>query len=287
MPNFIFKRLSKYAQALTTPWTGVVPFSVGSETKIVSFAQLRSDILASAQLTGAPTAPTPNSTDDSERLATTEFVQQLLTGVGAAPADSNNYGTVRTNSPSGGAPVVYLKAEVDALVQAAIAAAVPPGSIKTFAGATAPSGFLLCDGSSVSRLTYAALFAAIGTTYGSANSTVFTLPDLRGRSPIGVGQMPGGTARSLGASGGAETHALTALESSYTHSHNSPTGEKFAVVPDSGSTGEFLIQVYTGINDTGSRLPINRRTATAALTGFGNPHNNMQPFLALNHIIKF
>ena len=64
---------------------------------------------------------------------------------------------------------------------------VPPGMLAPYAGKTAPEGWLLCDGSAVSRTAYAALFAVIGTTYGAGNgSTTFTLPDLRGRVAAGA-----------------------------------------------------------------------------------------------------
>ena len=66
-------------------------------------------------------------------------------------------------------------------------AAVPPGAIFPYAGATAPPGFLLCDGSAVNRTTQAALFAAIGTAWGVGDgSTTFNLPDLRGQFLRGV-----------------------------------------------------------------------------------------------------
>ena len=62
----------------------------------------------------------------------------------------------------------------------------PAGVIMAFAGSTAPSGYLICDGSAVSRSTYANLYAVIGTTYGAGNgSTTFNLPDLTGRVPVG------------------------------------------------------------------------------------------------------
>jgi hypothetical protein len=69
------------------------------------------------------------------------------------------------------------KGEMDA----AVAAALPAGVITSFAGSVAPSGWLMCTGQVVSRTTYAALFAAIGTTYGAGDgTTTFKLPDLRG-----------------------------------------------------------------------------------------------------------
>ena len=61
------------------------------------------------------------------------------------------------------------------------------GVIQMYAGTTPPDGWLLCDGSAVSRTTYAALFAVIGTTYGAGDgSTTFNLPDLRGLQPYAV-----------------------------------------------------------------------------------------------------
>lgn len=67
-------------------------------------------------------------------------------------------------------------------------AATPPGTIIDFAGPTPPGGFLLCDGSAISRTMYANLFNAIGTTWGSGDgSTTFNLPDLRGIFRRGAG----------------------------------------------------------------------------------------------------
>lgn len=66
--------------------------------------------------------------------------------------------------------------------------AVPIGMVAPYGGSSAPSGWLLCDGSAVSRTTYAALFAITSTTYGIGdNSTTFNLPDLRSRLPLGAG----------------------------------------------------------------------------------------------------
>src|SRR5947209_3792877 len=63
---------------------------------------------------------------------------------------------------------------------------VPTGSLLPFAGTAAPTGYLLCDGSAVSRTTEAALFAVIGTAYGKGDgSTTFNLPDMRGRAAFG------------------------------------------------------------------------------------------------------
>jgi microcystin-dependent protein len=83
-----------------------------------------------------------------------------------------------------------------------IAGAVPIGVVNPFAGATAPSGWLLCFGQTVSRTQYSGLFLTIGTTYGAGDgSTTFALPDLRGRTIAGEDDM-GGTAANRLTSGG-------------------------------------------------------------------------------------
>lgn len=93
----------------------------------------------------------------------------------------------------------------------------PPGVVVAYAGAAAPSGWLFCDGSLVSRTTYAALFTAIGTLYGAGDgSTTFGLPDYRG--DVLVGKAASGTFATLGASGGEETHVLLTRELA-AHSH--------------------------------------------------------------------
>ena len=71
---------------------------------------------------------------------------------------------------------------------------IPTGVLNPYAGATAPVGWLLCFGQSISRTTYATLFTAIGTTYGSASGTTFNLPDMRGQVTAGLDNM-GGTSR--------------------------------------------------------------------------------------------
>ena len=86
----------------------------------------------------------------------------------------------------------------DGAAWVAVATAAPAGRIEAYAGATAPTGYLLCDGTAVSRTTYAALFAITSTTYGVGDgSTTFNVPDLRGRVPVGVGTNAAVNARAL------------------------------------------------------------------------------------------
>ena len=84
-------------------------------------------------------------------------------------------------APDGGLPLAALSAAVQQLL-------VPTGAEIPFAGSSAPVGWLLEDGAAVSRVTYAALFAVVGTTYGAGDgSTTFNVPDARGRVPLGAG----------------------------------------------------------------------------------------------------
>jgi microcystin-dependent protein len=112
------------------------------------------------------------------------------------------------------------------LNSAAVSVLMPTASLMPYAGTAAPTGYFLCDGSAKSRTTYSALFGIIGTTYGVGDgSTTFNIPDLRGRVIAGQDDMGGSSANrltnqtgglngdNLGATGGAETHLLTAAES--------------------------------------------------------------------------
>ena len=170
-----------------------------------------------------------------------------------------------------------------------------PGVIKMFGGASAPEGYLTCDGSSVSQTTYADLFAAVGTAWDTFNGAAapvagnFRVPDLRGRAPIGVGTGSGLTARALAAAVGAETHTLTSAEMpSHTHTQdahrhnfygreNSAAGASTRAMMANGSGNA---QNYSGTE------PSDNATAVNQSTGGGGAHANMQPSAAVNFIIK-
>lgn len=167
-----------------------------------------------------------------------------------------------------------------------VASLSPVGSISMYAGATAPDGWLLCDASAVSRTTYAALFAVLSTTYGVGDgSTTFNLPDMRGRIPVGVGTGTGGassgtglpsggsalTAISRASWKGAETHVLTIAEMpAHDHTGSYPDG-----------TGGATTKVLGSSSGSASTV-----SATAVTQGGGTAHNNIQPVMGLNFIIK-
>jgi microcystin-dependent protein len=96
----------------------------------------------------------------------------------------------------------------------------PAGSMMAYAGASVPNGFLLCDGSAVSRSTYADLFTAIGTTWGVGNgSTTFNLPDMREAAPIGVGTWATVTGTTHGAITAHDARALGAFADDQEQGH--------------------------------------------------------------------
>jgi microcystin-dependent protein len=137
------------------------------------------------------------------------------------------YGMTPTNSPKGSA------------FQAVQETIISSGSIQMFAGSTAPNGWLICNGDAVSRSAYNNLFKVIGTTYGVGNSnTTFTLPDMRGRCPIGVGTGASLTARTLGSNVGAETATLAQVNLP-SHTHATTVGTQSANHTHTGTSGNI------------------------------------------------
>ncbi len=199
------------------------------------------------------------------------------------------------------------------------------GIVMSFAGATAPEGWLLCDGSAVSRSTYSALFDVIGTTYGAGDgSTTFNVPDLSGKVIIGVS----GT-HALGTNGGEETHTLltaelpahthevpqhghantiTATTPTLTHSVTQPA---FTYSRAGTNNSKYSLNAAGGLGgyNTNSNAAASRSTNAAVAdhapvacttggsitdcaafntssVGSDGGHNNMQPFTVLNYIIS-
>jgi len=120
----------------------------------------------------------------------------------------------------------------------------PIGSVFAFAGSTPPPGYLLCDGSTVSRVDFPDLFAVVGTTYGGNGQPMFKLPDLCGRVVAGAGAGTGLTPRELGQSLGAEAHTLTSGEVPL-HTHKGTT-ENAGAHGHTGTTGPGGEHAHSG-----------------------------------------
>lgn len=204
--------------------------------------------LASPALTGNPTAPTQTSSDNSAKIATTAFVQTLI-----------------------------------ATVTKAI---VPVGLIAPYVGTSAPTGWVLCDGRQLSQTTYSALYAIIGTSHNTGGETTgfFRVPDMRGRVVAALDNM-GGTAASrltaitsiLGANGGTESVTLTSAQiPAHTHAINT--------LPGGNAAGAASGQLSSVGNASTSQYVVTG-TNTAANTGGGGSHSNIQPTIFENYII--
>ena len=162
---------------------------------------------------------------------------------------------------------------------------IPVGAITQFGGSTAPIGWLLCDGAAVSQTTYASLFATIGTTYGAPGGGNFNLPDLRSNVPVGYksGDSDFGT---LGGKGGEKTHTLSTAELA-SHAHQQQFSSGSTVNPAGvGTTGALIpamgnVASSTYNNGGGALSPHNTVSA-----GSGTAHNNLQPYIVVNYIIK-
>jgi microcystin-dependent protein len=195
---------------------------------------------------------------------------------------------------------------IDKLAQSLVNIIIPPGMIRFFAGPSPPATWLVCDGSEVSRTTYAALFAAIGTYWGAGNNiSTFNLPDFRGRSPLGYvnNAVAGITPRAFASLGGEEYHVLSQAElaahnhavfsnttgvsiTQTPHSHGivNPVGGAAAAVGSGqysavGSTQTLTANANVSISDPGHAHGVSN-------TGGNGGHNNMSPFAVLYVIIK-
>jgi len=183
----------------------------------------------------------------------------------------------------------------------ALASATPPtipaGVINAFAGTSVPSGWLECDGSAVSRSTYAALFTAIGTTYGTGDgATTFNLPLTARRTLVGRGGTGTATlANTVGSVGGSETHTLVTGEiPSHTHTGNTDNSGTHTHTLDSSVSGAGSNRNIWGTSNNGSAFSLSTdsgsgthtHTILTDATGGGGAHNNIQPSLVTMMIIK-
>ena len=169
------------------------------------------------------------------------------------------------------------------------------GQIELFAFGFAPRGWALCAGQIMAINQNQALFSLLGTTYGGNGQTTFALPDLRGRVPMGQGNGPGLTPRTLGAAVGEEAHTLSIAETpAHVHTLQAISNPTLANNVDAPGPTVVLAQT-TGTDKSGNPITVNiyasdnapnQVLAGAAIgpTG-GQPHANLMPYVTLNACI--
>jgi microcystin-dependent protein len=176
----------------------------------------------------------------------------------------------------------------------------PTGTVAMFGGLSSPTGWLLCQGQTLTTIAFPALFAAIAYNFGGSGPN-FVLPDLRGRSPVGVGPSGQGNSYTMGQAWGNESVAID-LNQMPSHNHSGYTG---AMDRDSGHThgaengGEMLVTSQGPVSHIGGLLTggtMNSRWGTGrtdinhlhgiAAQGANQGHNTVHPVRGIHFIIK-
>jgi microcystin-dependent protein len=150
------------------------------------------------------------------------------------------------------------------------------GEIRMFAGVFAPSGWMFCQGQTLSISDNEALFMLIGTTYGGDDQTNFMLPDLRSRFPVHAG-----TSYGIGQTGGVEKVILS-INQLPAHSHQ-PTASSDIGTTSSPSNAVWAASPDTPFTNDGPDTTM--RSDLLAYVGSGGSHENLPPYLAVNFII--
>lgn len=170
------------------------------------------------------------------------------------------------------------------------------GDFKMWLTDTAPTDWLFCYGQAISRTTYAALFAVISTTFGVGDgSTTFNVPDVRGRVMVGQDDLGGvaanriTAANAVGVVGGSATHTLVTGEiPSHAHSHDHGSH----VHTEAGAWGGGNVAAQNSSGGTNANnadtITVDATTPTADATtaGTGGAHNNVQPYLTVNYVVR-
>lgn len=235
-----------------------------------------------------------------------EDLQTAMTG----SLSRDGYGAMRAPLDHGGFRGTNMAPGVNPTDAATVSqlggSGIPVGSWIPYGGDTPPTGYLLCYGQEISRSDYAELFAVIGSKYGVGNgTTTFNVPDLRGRATVGRDDMGGTPAsrvttagsgidgKTMGAVGGAQNHTLTVdqmpshnhggdTSSAGSHHHTIGFNQYFGYVPGGGGSGPYQTVTSGGTATTTDGAHSHAITAQ----GGGQAHNNMQPSLIGNFIIR-
>lgn len=165
---------------------------------------------------------------------------------------------------------------------------IPTATIVPWSASSVPSGFLECDGSAVSRTTYSALFAIVGTTYGTGDgASTFNLPDLQDNVAIGKSgtkalASTGGanTVQSTGNVGGTTANATLSTAQLASHSHSGGAARTNANAPGGGNGNNAMT------SNTGSAGSGDGHQHNMSATFTGDSTSVLQPYLAVIYIIK-
>lgn len=242
----------------------------------------------------------------------------------AYPLDGNDVFIVNQENPINKAlETRYTTADdvskyIEETIQKLLDIQIPVGCIKLYAGKITQfdklDGWLLCNGQTVSRIKYKRLYEILGSTYGPVTSDTFTLPNLKGKIPMGycginnnevaIGEILDPIM--LGSTGGAYTQVITKSQMPV-HSHKDLIGHthdymdltKFSWWKNDGGTNSATTpqnhEVFAEVRarKAGKRNPkYDEKTTASTIIQLSNeggnmPHNNVQPFLSLNYIIKY
>ena len=303
-------RSFKFAQ--TDTGTITIPTSTERASKYLGFDS-SGDVIAVAGTADVSPISTFAATivDDTSASAvrTTIGLGDLATlnTVGSSQIDTNAVTASELNISGNGTSGQSVVSDGDGSFSYVSVPAFVSGMVIPYAGTSAPAGFLLCGGQAVNTFTYKDLHAVISNTYGgdaynagvtdqSGATTTFNLPDLQGRVVAGKDDMSGSSANrltdavtgglngdTLGDTGGTESHTLTSAQSGLRqHSHSATT--TLTRVSGSGSS--------SGIEDDSSRNTVTNSSfvsttiSNSSALDASEAHNNVQPTIILNYIIK-
>jgi microcystin-dependent protein len=317
---FRWSRTPASNASATYTWAeGMAPSAVNDSARGImsDAAQWRDDISGAITTGGSSTAFTVTTYSTFDTLAnmagnlvaftphTANGAAPTLNvdGLGAKPLRPSTGVELGSNVLLAGTPYFALYNNSDAVWylhgMGSNAYGIPLAGGIDFWGSTTPgSAFAFPIGQAISRTTYAALFSLISTTYGVGDgTTTFNLPDKTGRASVMkeasatrlTSSYFGGDSTALGAVGGSESHTLTTAQlASHTHA-NSLTDPGHIHTLQAGSSGGGSI-VTQGLGSSATIQPINSNTTgitiTNASAGSGSAHNNVQPSIVCNYIMR-
>jgi microcystin-dependent protein len=257
--------LKNRVTATETNIATINPTLISLGNSITGLASSKANI-DSPIFTGVPKAPTAISGASSDQIATVGYVNNVASGIIAGVPSS-----------------------------------IPVGSVIPYSGASiSDPNYVLANGQAISRTTYASYFTLVGIIYGTGDGiNTFNVPNLQQRIPVGAG-----SGYTLGATGGAATHTLTTNEMpthshTGTHSHTvndpmhthvgvdtymtNPSGDHPGGIVGNSSFGSSPVNI---VYHSSTGITINSASVTTSDQGSSQAHNNMQPYIVLNYIVK-